>query len=346
MFHTMFLPETHRIPVLVERAKKTWSKKIRAAHRQGAGERSMGPGRRLHRRRRHRRQRARMGAHGGCARRSARNRELPRAHRSATGVRRSLRDLTDTCCVARGATRLARARGGTARGGDRPSRRRARANTCTCVRPDRQAAGTRGAPVARRGRERSVLMTTENAAVLPPATPGVEPEKAGRLSWGGLIGGLLVALAVWIALTVLGLAVNLSAIDPSNPAASLRGIGISAGIWSLVVWILALFAGGAVAGHAAGILERPRGAIHGVVLWSLATVLGIFLVAGVLRTVVRGHARGGRVGGGGRRRGRRGGRPAPRARRRLGDRAAQRPARQRRQAPESRRQRSRSRSAT
>jgi len=28
MFHTAFLPESHRIPVLVERAKKNWSKKI------------------------------------------------------------------------------------------------------------------------------------------------------------------------------------------------------------------------------------------------------------------------------------------------------------------------------
>src|SRR4029079_6670911 len=28
MFHTLFLPEKHRLPVLVERAKKTWSQKI------------------------------------------------------------------------------------------------------------------------------------------------------------------------------------------------------------------------------------------------------------------------------------------------------------------------------
>lgn len=28
MFHTVFLPEKHRLPVLVERAKKTWSQKI------------------------------------------------------------------------------------------------------------------------------------------------------------------------------------------------------------------------------------------------------------------------------------------------------------------------------
>jgi hypothetical protein len=131
-------------------------------------------------------------------------------------------------------------------------------------------------------------MTTENAVVAPGAPAVVEPSSAGKLSWGGLIGGLLVAVGVWLLLTVLGLAVNLSAVDPNDPAQSLRGIGMSTGIWSVVVWIVALFAGGAVAGYSAGVLERPRGAIHGFVLWSLATILTIFLVAGFLRTVVRG----------------------------------------------------------
>ena len=131
-------------------------------------------------------------------------------------------------------------------------------------------------------------MTTENAVVSPEAPVVVEPSSAGRLSWGGLLGGLLVAVGVWLLLTVLGLAVNLSAVDPNDPTQSLRGIGMSTGIWSVVVWILALFAGGAVAGYSAGILERPRGVIHGFVLWSLATILTIFLVAGLLRTVVKG----------------------------------------------------------
>ncbi len=131
-------------------------------------------------------------------------------------------------------------------------------------------------------------MPTENAVVSPEGPVVVEPSSAGHLSWGGLIGGLLVAVGVWLLLTVLGLAVNLSAVDPNDPAQSLRGIGMSTGIWSVVVWILALFAGGAVAGYSAGVLERPRGAIHGFVLWSLATILSIFLVAGLLRTVVRG----------------------------------------------------------
>lgn len=131
-------------------------------------------------------------------------------------------------------------------------------------------------------------MTTENAVVSPEAPVLVEPSTTGKLSWGGLIGGLFVAVGVWLLLTVLGLAVNLSAIDPNDPTSSLRGAGVASGIWSVVVWIIALFVGGAVAGYSSGILERPRGAIHGFVLWSLATILSIFMIAGVLRTVVKG----------------------------------------------------------
>ncbi|MBX3208190.1 MAG: hypothetical protein KF764_24295 [Labilithrix sp.] len=133
-------------------------------------------------------------------------------------------------------------------------------------------------------------MTTDNVAVLSTVAPLIpaDAERTTRLSWGGVIGGLLVAAAVWIGLTVLGLAVNLSAIEPSDPAASLKGIGVAAGIWSLVVWVVALFAGAAVASHTAGIIERPHGALHGIVLWSLATVLGIVVVVGTLGTVVRG----------------------------------------------------------
>lgn len=139
-------------------------------------------------------------------------------------------------------------------------------------------------------------MTTETAADISTATPPAldaptprlaEPARGIRLSWGGVIGGLLVAIAVWLALSVLGLAVNLTALDPRNPAA-LQGIGMAAGLWSLVVWVVALFAGGVVAGHAAGIAERRRGALHGIVLWSLATMLSMFVVADAVRAVALG----------------------------------------------------------
>lgn len=130
-------------------------------------------------------------------------------------------------------------------------------------------------------------MTTSDVVVAPAVLPeqAVVPRSV-KLSWGALLGGLFVALGVWLLLTVLGLAVGLSAIDPNHPA-SVKTAGITTGIWSLLVPLVALFVGGIVAARTAGIVDRPTGAIHGAVLWSLATLLGVVLTGAVVRGVIQ-----------------------------------------------------------
>src|SRR5690606_23778933 len=60
-----------------------------------------------------------------------------------------------------------------------------------------------------------------------------------KVSWGGIIGGVLVALGLLMLLTSLGLAIGISAIDPSETGASALGTG--AGIWGAVSLLIALF---------------------------------------------------------------------------------------------------------
>ncbi|HVH45603.1 MAG TPA: hypothetical protein VM925_24785 [Labilithrix sp.] len=136
-------------------------------------------------------------------------------------------------------------------------------------------------------------MTTSNVALSPETSFLETPleattERRAKLSWGAVLGGLATTIGVWLLLTVLGLAINLSAVDPSDSAERLSHLGIATGIWSLVVWIVAIFAGATVAAYTAGVFDRPRGAMHGVVLWSLATLLSIFLLGGAIRTVIGG----------------------------------------------------------
>src|SRR5690349_14919798 len=95
-----------------------------------------------------------------------------------------------------------------------------------------------------------------------------------KLSWAAIFGGTIVALGLWVLLCSLGLALGLSAIDPANPG-SARAAGIGTGVWSLVAPLIALFIGGMVASRTAGIVDRVGGAIHGAVLWSLATIVGV-----------------------------------------------------------------------
>jgi hypothetical protein len=96
-----------------------------------------------------------------------------------------------------------------------------------------------------------------------------------KLSWGSILGGLLVALGLWVLLGILGLAAGLSA---QGPALFQQG-GFRAGLWTILAPLVSLLVGGLVAARSAGIVDRATGAIHGAVLWALAllaslTVLG------------------------------------------------------------------------
>jgi hypothetical protein len=49
-------------------------------------------------------------------------------------------------------------------------------------------------------------------------------------------------------------------------------------VWSLIAPVLALFVGGFAAGQLTGPVSRITGALHGAVMWSLATVASLALV--------------------------------------------------------------------
>lgn len=139
-------------------------------------------------------------------------------------------------------------------------------------------------------------MATETAGVdlgERPARPrrrSIFTAPPERLGWGAIFCGAIVALAVYALLYAFGLAVGLSAIDP-NSVSSLRGSGIFTGIWSLIVPIVALFIGGAVASRGTDVMTRLGGALHGLAVWGLVTVAGVWLLTNVLLGVVGGAGR-------------------------------------------------------
>jgi hypothetical protein len=116
---------------------------------------------------------------------------------------------------------------------------------------------------------------------------------AVKVSWSSILAGLVVALGAWVLLSVLGLALGLSQADPGNPA-SLKSAGLITGIWSVVVPIVALLLGGLVAARTAGVVTRPTGAIHGVVLWALMMIASLALVGFVVKGVTSAAMGGGR----------------------------------------------------
>ena len=102
-------------------------------------------------------------------------------------------------------------------------------------------------------------------------------ERTGfRLSWGAILAGVVVATALQVTLTVLGLAIGLGAWDPGD---GMRGFGIGAGVWVLLTALVTLFIGGMTAGRLAGVLTRGDGALHGIVLWGVSSLLAVWMAA-------------------------------------------------------------------
>lgn len=106
-----------------------------------------------------------------------------------------------------------------------------------------------------------------------------------RLSWGAVFAGLVVATALQIVLTLLGVAIGFSAWQPGESAG---GLGIGAAIWAIISVLLSLFMGGRTTGRLAGILTRTDATLHGILLWGLSTIFTVWLLASGVRALAGG----------------------------------------------------------
>lgn len=99
-----------------------------------------------------------------------------------------------------------------------------------------------------------------------------------KISWAAVFAGALIALGIQLLLSLLGLGVGMSAVDPAqeqNPAA---GLGTGAAIWSIVTLLLALFAGSWVAGRLSRTAHRFEGLLHGLLTFVVLILFNIYLL--------------------------------------------------------------------
>lgn len=116
---------------------------------------------------------------------------------------------------------------------------------------------------------------------------GAIAETHRQLAWSAIFAGTVVALVVMLVLNLLGFAIGALIMNPST-GEHLSGLGIGAGIWTLVSTLIALFFGGWVAGRVAGNPDRGSSTLHGVVTWGLFSLVAVSMMA---------SAAGGLVGG-------------------------------------------------
>jgi len=110
-----------------------------------------------------------------------------------------------------------------------------------------------------------------------------------RISWGAIFAGLFVALATQLLLSLLGVGIGASTIHlGSSDSASASGLGIGGAIWFFLSILISLFAGGWVAGTVAGMPRRVEGLLHGVVVWSLTTLVTVYLLTTAIGGILGG----------------------------------------------------------
>jgi hypothetical protein len=89
-----------------------------------------------------------------------------------------------------------------------------------------------------------------------------------RLDWSAIFGGTLIGWGVLLLLSLIGMALGLSIIDPfaARPAAS----NLGAGLWGACSAVMASFIGGFAVVKLAGDRRRSESLAQGVVSWALS----------------------------------------------------------------------------
>jgi hypothetical protein len=110
-----------------------------------------------------------------------------------------------------------------------------------------------------------------------------------RVSWGGIWGGVLVGMGLLMLITALGLAIGVSAVDPTGTDETSMTLGAAA--WAAVSLLLSLYVGGMVSTRIGAVFDRTTGMLEGAVVWVLSVVLIAYLAGSGISLVASGAFR-------------------------------------------------------
>lgn len=107
------------------------------------------------------------------------------------------------------------------------------------------------------------------------------------IRWGAVFAGITVGVASYLLLSLLGIAVGLTAVDP-QAAEPVAGIPVASGIWTGISMLIAAFIGGYVSGRMSGLSRLADGLLHGFVAWASITVLFAYVMTTAVGNVLGG----------------------------------------------------------
>lgn len=116
------------------------------------------------------------------------------------------------------------------------------------------------------------MVVTDTPAALPAAAPAL----LKRVSWGAILAGAVIAIALTALLSLLGIGIGLGTLDIAQ-GDSVEGAPKATLIWWAATSIIATGIGAFIAARLAGIPRGLTGAFHGMAVWAVATLLTLWL---------------------------------------------------------------------
>jgi len=101
-----------------------------------------------------------------------------------------------------------------------------------------------------------------------------------RISWGAVIAGGVVAMAIYLVLTTLGSAIGFS-IGRDTRVETLAGGAL---VWAIITTALALFAGGWTTSQLTAGETKCESMIHGLILWGTVVAAMLWMTAAGVRS--------------------------------------------------------------
>jgi hypothetical protein len=108
-----------------------------------------------------------------------------------------------------------------------------------------------------------------------------------RISWPAVFAGVILAVFLQLALTLLGIAIGMGTIDAVNGVPG-EGLAIGSGIYSIISLMFSLFTGGWVAGRLAKNKHTSESVIHGVLVAGLLFILTFYLLSSAVSNLIGG----------------------------------------------------------
>jgi len=135
-------------------------------------------------------------------------------------------------------------------------------------------------------------MTNANLGAMPASSGNNRTHKEGAtrrilvptLRWGAILAGVAAGLSTQLLLAMLGLASGLSLTQLSEGVAP----GSGTLLWSVLSLLVAAVVGSYVAGRVSGLSRKTDGVLHGLVTWSVSTLLFVLMATSLGGTLISG----------------------------------------------------------